>query len=93
MTTALRTIPQVLDRVADRHGEHDALITDDRQLTFAQLRAEVRRAAAATRGSVTPLSRGSRKESTASCTCTRAAACWASCSPGRSATGARAARG
>jgi HIP---CoA ligase len=47
MTTALRTIPQVLDRVADRHGEHDALITDDRQLTFAQLRAEVRQAAAA----------------------------------------------
>ena len=39
MTTALRTIPQVLDRVADRHGEHDALITDDRRLTFAQLRS------------------------------------------------------
>jgi acyl-CoA synthetase (AMP-forming)/AMP-acid ligase II len=47
MTTALRTIPQVLDRVADRHGEHDALITDERQLTFAQLKAEVRQAAAA----------------------------------------------
>src|SRR4051795_10071786 len=42
-----RTIPQVLDRIADEFSEHDALVTPDRQLTFAQLRDEVRRAAAA----------------------------------------------
>ena len=42
-----RTIPQVLDRIADQYSEHDALVTPDRRLTFAQLREEVRRAAAA----------------------------------------------
>jgi acyl-CoA synthetase (AMP-forming)/AMP-acid ligase II len=42
-----RTIPQVLDRIADQFFDHDALVTDDRRLTFAELRAEVRRAAAA----------------------------------------------
>src|SRR3954470_15840228 len=42
-----RTIPQVLDRIADQYSEHDALVTPDRQLTFAQLHAEVRQAAAA----------------------------------------------
>jgi len=42
-----RTIPQVLDRIADQFPEHDALVTPDRRLTFAQLRDEVRRAAAA----------------------------------------------
>jgi len=42
-----RTIPGVLDRIADRFSEHDALVTADRRLTFAELRAEVRRAAAA----------------------------------------------
>jgi acyl-CoA synthetase (AMP-forming)/AMP-acid ligase II len=42
-----RTIPQVLDRIADRFSEQDALVTHDRRLTFADLRAEVRRAAAA----------------------------------------------
>jgi acyl-CoA synthetase (AMP-forming)/AMP-acid ligase II len=42
-----RTIPQVLDRIADQFSEHDALVTEDRRLTFAQLRDEVRRAAAA----------------------------------------------
>jgi HIP---CoA ligase len=47
MTTELRTIPQVLDRVTDRHPDHDALVTEARSLTFAQLRTEVRRAAAA----------------------------------------------
>src|SRR6202045_1541234 len=47
MTTQPRTIPQVLDRIADRFSEHDALVTDDRGFTFADLRAEVRRAAAA----------------------------------------------
>ena len=42
-----RTIPQVLDRIADQFSDHDALVTHDRRLTFAQLRDEVRRAAAA----------------------------------------------
>jgi len=65
MTPDLRTIPQVLDRIADQFSDHDALVTtaggagnsataggagnsaEDRQLTYAQLRTEVRRAAAA----------------------------------------------
>ena len=42
-----RTIPAVLDRIADQFSDHDALVTDDRRLTFAELRTEVRRAAAA----------------------------------------------
>ncbi|HEX4587510.1 MAG TPA: 3-((3aS,4S,7aS)-7a-methyl-1,5-dioxo-octahydro-1H-inden-4-yl)propanoate--CoA ligase FadD3 [Mycobacterium sp.] len=42
-----RTIPQVLDRIADQFCEHDALVTTDRRLTFAELRDEVRRASAA----------------------------------------------
>src|SRR3954464_2868658 len=42
-----RTIPQVLDRIADEFSEHNALVTPDRRLTFAELRDEVRRAAAA----------------------------------------------
>ena len=42
-----RTIPAVLDRIADQFSDHDALVTLDRRLTFAQLRDEVRRAAAA----------------------------------------------
>ncbi len=45
--TQPRTIPEVLDRIADQFSDHDALITDDRRLTFAELRTEVRRAAAA----------------------------------------------
>jgi acyl-CoA synthetase (AMP-forming)/AMP-acid ligase II len=47
MSSEPRTIPQVLDEIADRFSDHDALITEDRRLTFAQLHAEVRRAAAA----------------------------------------------
>jgi acyl-CoA synthetase (AMP-forming)/AMP-acid ligase II len=47
MTADLRTIPQVLDRIADQFSDHDAVVTDDRRLTYAQLRDEVRRAAAA----------------------------------------------
>jgi acyl-CoA synthetase (AMP-forming)/AMP-acid ligase II len=47
MTTPPRTIPQVLDRIADEFSEHDALITPERRLTFAQLRDEVRQAASA----------------------------------------------
>ena len=42
-----RTIPQVLDRIADQFAEHEALVTPDRRLTFAELRHEVRQAAAA----------------------------------------------
>ena len=47
MTTQPRTIPQVLDGIADQFSGHYALVTEDRQLTFAELRDEVRRAAAA----------------------------------------------
>src|SRR6478609_354173 len=43
----LRTIPQVLDRIAGQFADHDALVTDVRRLSFAQLRDEVRVAAAA----------------------------------------------
>ena len=42
-----RTTPAVLDRMARELGDHDALITADRTFTFAQLRDEVRRTAAA----------------------------------------------
>jgi HIP---CoA ligase len=42
-----RTIPAVLDRIADQFSDHNALVTADQRLTFAQLRDEVRRAAAA----------------------------------------------
>ncbi len=42
-----RTIPHVLDRIAAQFPEHDALVTPDRRLMFAELRYEVRRAAAA----------------------------------------------
>ncbi|KDE99354.1 fatty acid--CoA ligase [Mycolicibacterium aromaticivorans JS19b1 = JCM 16368] len=47
MTSAPRTTPAVLDRMALDFADHDALITDDRTFTFAELRDEVRRAAAA----------------------------------------------
>ncbi|BBX20055.1 fatty acid--CoA ligase [Mycolicibacterium duvalii] len=47
MTTAARTTPAVLDRVARELPEHAAVVTADRMLTYAELRAEVRRAAAA----------------------------------------------
>ncbi len=42
-----RTIPAVLDRVSVEFADHEALVTEDRVLTYAELRAEVRRAAAA----------------------------------------------
>ena len=42
-----RTIPQVLDRIADQFSDHNALVTPDRQLSYPQLRTEVRHAAAA----------------------------------------------
>src|SRR3954451_13228240 len=47
MTTSARTIPAVLDRIADEFSDHDALVTGDRRFTYAELRDEVRRAAAA----------------------------------------------
>lgn len=47
MSSDPRTIPQVLDHIADRFADHPALVTKDRTFTFAQLRDEVRRAAAA----------------------------------------------
>jgi acyl-CoA synthetase (AMP-forming)/AMP-acid ligase II len=47
MTTSARTIPAVLDRIADEFSDRDALVTHDRRFTFAELRTEVRRAAAA----------------------------------------------
>ncbi|WP_420093169.1 3-((3aS,4S,7aS)-7a-methyl-1,5-dioxo-octahydro-1H-inden-4-yl)propanoate--CoA ligase FadD3 [Mycolicibacterium sphagni] len=42
-----RTTPGVLDRMAVDFADHDALVTEERTLTFAELREEVRRAAAA----------------------------------------------
>ncbi|MGH3633791.1 MAG: 3-((3aS,4S,7aS)-7a-methyl-1,5-dioxo-octahydro-1H-inden-4-yl)propanoate--CoA ligase FadD3 [Mycobacterium sp.] len=47
MSNDPQTIPAVLDRVAGELPDHDALITPDRRLTFSELRAEVRQAAAA----------------------------------------------
>ena len=47
MTSATRTVPAVLDRIAAQLSEHDALVTPDKRLTYGQLRDEVRRAAAA----------------------------------------------
>jgi HIP---CoA ligase len=42
-----QTIPAVLDRIARELPDHNALVTPDRTVTFAELRDEVRRAAAA----------------------------------------------
>ena len=42
-----RTTPAVLDRIAAELPDHSAVVTADRTLTFAELRSEVRRAAAA----------------------------------------------
>ncbi|MBV9721101.1 MAG: hypothetical protein JO082_04195, partial [Mycobacterium sp.] len=42
-----QTIPAVLDHIARELPAHEALVTPDRTLTFAELRDEVRRAAAA----------------------------------------------
>jgi HIP---CoA ligase len=47
MTNDPRTVPAALDRFAHRFPDHDALITDDRSFTAAELRDEVHRAAAA----------------------------------------------
>ncbi|WP_197378910.1 3-((3aS,4S,7aS)-7a-methyl-1,5-dioxo-octahydro-1H-inden-4-yl)propanoate--CoA ligase FadD3 [Mycolicibacterium mengxianglii] len=47
MTSVPQTTPAVLDRIARELPEHAALVTADRSFTFAALRDEVRRAAAA----------------------------------------------
>ena len=47
MTTSPRTTPAVLDRIAREFGDHDAVVTPERTLTYSDLRSEVRRAAAA----------------------------------------------
>ncbi len=49
-TGPLLTTPAVLDRMARDFADHDAIITGDRTLTFAELHAEVRRAAAVIAG-------------------------------------------
>jgi acyl-CoA synthetase (AMP-forming)/AMP-acid ligase II len=47
MTGDPQTTPAALDRIARQLPDHDALLTDDRCVTFATLRTEVYRAAAA----------------------------------------------
>ncbi|WP_343573151.1 3-((3aS,4S,7aS)-7a-methyl-1,5-dioxo-octahydro-1H-inden-4-yl)propanoate--CoA ligase FadD3 [Mycobacterium sp.] len=47
MSSHPQTIPAALDHIAGELPDHDALVTEDRTLTFAELRDEVRRAAAA----------------------------------------------
>jgi acyl-CoA synthetase (AMP-forming)/AMP-acid ligase II len=47
MSNDPQTIPAVLDRIARELPDHNALVTPDRTLTFAGLRDDVRRAAAA----------------------------------------------
>ena len=48
--TGQLTTPAVLDRMARDFADHDALVTADRSFTFAELRDEVRRTAAAIAG-------------------------------------------
>lgn len=47
MTSVPQTTPAVLDRIARTLPDHNALVTADKTLTFAELRDEVRRTAAA----------------------------------------------
>lgn len=47
MTKSARTTPAVLDRIARELPDHAAVVTADRALTYAELRSEVRQAAAA----------------------------------------------
>jgi HIP---CoA ligase len=47
MTRDPQTVPAVLDRISRQLPDHDALVTDGKRVTFAQLRDEVGRAAAA----------------------------------------------
>ena len=48
--TGLLTTPAVLNRMACDFADHLALVTPERSLTFGELRAEVRQAAAAIAG-------------------------------------------
>lgn len=47
MITASRTVPAVLDRIAVRFSDHEALVSDVQRLTYSELRVHVRQAAAA----------------------------------------------
>src|SRR5271157_3109908 len=47
MSSDPRTVPAVLDRIAQQLPDHDALIDADRRFTYAELRTAVHRAAAA----------------------------------------------
>jgi acyl-CoA synthetase (AMP-forming)/AMP-acid ligase II len=47
METPGGTIPGVVDRMAQQFPDHHAVVTPDKSLTFSQLRADVRQAAAA----------------------------------------------
>ena len=47
MSSHPQTIPAALDHIARQLPDHNALVTQDRTLTFGELRNEVRRAAAA----------------------------------------------
>lgn len=47
MSTEPQTTPAALDHIARALPDHDALVTEDRRFTYAGLRDEVRRAAAA----------------------------------------------
>ena len=47
MSSHPQTIPAALDRIASELPDHNALVTPDRTITFAELRDEVRHAAAA----------------------------------------------
>ncbi|MDG4665360.1 3-((3aS,4S,7aS)-7a-methyl-1,5-dioxo-octahydro-1H-inden-4-yl)propanoate--CoA ligase FadD3 [Mycobacterium sp. 236(2023)] len=47
MTTSPRTTPAVLERIARELGDHLAVVTPERSLTYADLRSEVRQVAAA----------------------------------------------
>jgi acyl-CoA synthetase (AMP-forming)/AMP-acid ligase II len=46
-TIGAQTIPQAVDRAAAWRGDHLAVVDDDKQVTYRQLAAEMRRAAAA----------------------------------------------
>lgn len=47
MSTAPQTIPEALDHIAQALGDHDALLAGDIRFSYATLREQVRRAAAA----------------------------------------------
>ncbi len=47
MKSEPRTVPMVLDRIGAEFSDHPAVVDDDREITYADLIAEARRAAAA----------------------------------------------